>query len=62
MTNSLKTRLTDLNKYFSLFYRDAVRHFTAGLFADPTYTRALLCRAEAYTQLGNVCTTLQYNI
>lgn len=34
--------------------RDAVRHFTAGLFADPTYTRALLCRAEAYTQLGNL--------
>ena len=35
-------------------YRVAVKHFTAGLLADPTYIRALLCRAEAFTKLNKV--------
>ena len=35
-------------------YRVAVKHFTAGLLADPTYIRALLCRAEALTKLKKV--------
>ncbi len=33
---------------------DAVKYFTTGILADPTYIRALLCRAEAYTQMKQV--------
>ena len=37
-----------------IFYRLAVKYFTAALVADPVYIRALLCRAEAYTEMNLV--------
>ena len=34
----------------------ALKHFTTGLQADPTYVRALMCKAEAHTELNQVHT------
>ena len=34
----------------------ALKHFITGLQADPTYVRALMCKAEAHTELNQVHT------
>ena len=36
----------------------ALKHFTTGLQADPTYVRALMCKAEAHTELNQVHTPI----
>ena len=35
-------------------YHRAVKKFTAALKADPTYVKAYVCRAEAYTRVHDV--------
>ena len=37
-----------------LYDRSALKFFTTGLQADPTYIRALLCKAEALTEINQV--------
>lgn len=34
-------------------YTEAIRHFTNAIKVDPTYTRAYMCRADSYAEIGD---------
>jgi tetratricopeptide (TPR) repeat protein len=51
---SAHTNIGLVHMLYKQNYKVAINYFTTGLTADPVYTRALLCRAEAYTKLGQL--------
>ena len=38
-----------------LYFSSAIRRFTSAIRIDPTYVRAYVCRAEAYSYESLVC-------